>query len=184
MSRPKKQAPVLTTGRLELYHPVAADLAAMHAIISDPVTHRYLGAATDQEGHFNRFLRNGGSWWLYGYGGFILRLRGEAEVIGNCGIFHSLRGLGADFDDSPEAGWIIAREHVGKGLASEAMGAALAWFERTHGPRRVVCMVSPENAPSVRLAGKLGFAAMRDSVLPDGDIVTLFERLSRLVEST
>ena len=46
-----------------------------------------------------------------------------------------------------------------------------------HGPRRVVCMISVGNEPSVALAGKLGFAPMRDTVLPDGDAVTLFERL-------
>jgi RimJ/RimL family protein N-acetyltransferase len=176
--------PVICTERLELHHPVAADLQAMYAIVSDPLTHRYLGAATDVEGHFNRFLRNAGSWWLYGYGGFMLRLRGQTELIGNCGIFHSFRGLGEDFDNCPEAGWIIAKERAGQGLAKEAMVAALAWFERAHGARRMVCMISPENAPSVRLAAKLGFAAMRDAVLPDGDTVSLFERLPGLGEAT
>jgi RimJ/RimL family protein N-acetyltransferase len=109
--------------------------------------------------------------------GFMVRRRGSNEVIGNCGVFHSWRGLGEDFDDTPEAGWILSHDQVGQGLGLEAMTAALGWFDREHGPRRTVCMTAPENEPSMRLAGKLGFAPMRDAVLPDGDAVRLFERL-------
>src|SRR5690606_24807737 len=117
-----------------------------------------------------------GSWLLHGYGSFILRLRGEQAQIGNCGVFHSFRGLGEDFDDQPEAGWILAAEHAGKGYAAEAMRAALAWFEREHGRRRIVAMIAEGNEASMALAGKLGFAPMRDAVLPDREAVRLFER--------
>lgn len=78
-------------------------------------------------------MRNAGSWYLCGYGALMLRLRGRQEVIGNCGGFHIFRALGDDFDDNPEAGWIVAAGYAGLGLASEAMRAALAWFDRKHG---------------------------------------------------
>jgi len=169
-------APRLTTERLDLRVPVAADLMAMNAIVAHPATGRHLGPRRDPADRFMRFSRNAGSWLLYGYGSFTVRLRGSEDVIGNCGIFHSWRGLGEDFDDSPEAGWILHHDHVGRGHASEAMAAALAWFERAHGSRRVVCMIAVDNAPSLRLAGKLGFAPMRETVLPDGETVGLFER--------
>ena len=170
-------APRLTTERLDLRLPVAADIAAMAEIVAHPATGRFLGPGIDRAGHFVRFSRNAGSWLLYGYGGFTVRLRGSEDVIGNCGVFHSWRGLGEDFDDAPEAGWTLHHDQVGRGLGEEAMTAALAWFDRAHGPRRVVCMTSTENEPSIRLAGKLGFTPMRDAVLPDGDAVRLFERL-------
>ena len=60
------------------------------------------------------------------------------------------------------------------------MTAALAWFEREHGRRRIVCMIAPDNAPSIRLAGRLGFTPMREARLPDGETVRLFERLPEL----
>jgi len=107
-----------------------------------------------------------------------VRRRGQAEVIGNAGVFHSYRGLGPDFDDSPEAGWILAHDQVGQGLGREAMDAALAWFKCEHGAQRIVCMTAPENAASIRLAGKLGFTHMRDAALSDGEAVSLFERLA------
>jgi len=170
-------APPLVTERLELRLPVAADLAAMAAIVSHAETGRHLGRHTALADHFARFSRNAGSWLLYGYGSFTVRPRGSEEVIGNCGVFHSWRGLGEDFDDFPEAGWILRHDQVGRGLAHEALTAALAWFEREHGRRRLVCMITPGNEPSLRLAGKLGFAPMRDAVLPEGDTVRMFERV-------
>lgn len=170
-------APHLLTDRLDMRLPVAADLAAMAEIISHAETARFLGPAFNAADHFMRFTRNAGSWLLYGYGSFIVRLRGSEEVIGNCGVFHSWRGLGEDFDDAPEAGWILRHDQVGWGIGREAMTAALDWFDRVHGPRRVVCMIATANEPSMGLAGKLGFAPMRDAVLPEGDAVRLFERL-------
>lgn len=124
-----------------------------------------------------RLLRNGGSWSLYGYGTFMVRRRGGGgEIIGNCGIFHSWRGLGEDFDDNPEGGWILGEDAMGHGIAREAMEAALAWFDRAHGLRRTVCMIDPNNAASIRLAEKLGYTAMRD-VEFNAEPVRLFERV-------
>ncbi len=85
--------------------------------------------------------------------------------------------MGLDFDGFPEAGWILRADATGKGIAGEAMRAIFDWFDREHGPRRVVAMIDPDNAPSIALAGKLGFSAMREAVAPDGTRVILFERL-------
>lgn len=167
---------MLVTERLELWQPAVDDEPQMFAIVSHPETGRHLGPMANRADHFTRFQRGGGSWFLHGYGSFMVRLKGRPEVIGNCGVFHSYRGLGEDFDDMPEAGWIVAAKHAGKGVAGEAMRAALAWFDERHGPRRVVCMIEPGNAPSIRLAAKLGFAPLRDTELPDGGAVRLFER--------
>ncbi|MBO0750267.1 MAG: GNAT family N-acetyltransferase [Porphyrobacter sp.] len=169
--------PFLTTERLELWQPRASDLKAMHAIVTHPATGRFLGTSAPLHEHATRFTRGAGSWFLYGYGPLMLRLRGETALIGNCGVFHTFRGLGEDFDDNPEAGWIVAADHVGQGLAGEAMRAVLDWFEREHGPRRIVCMIAVGNAASLGLAAKLGFAPTREALLTDGDLVQLLERL-------
>ena len=76
-----KGAPTLLTDRLDLRLPVATDLMAMAEIVAHPETGRYLGHAFDPADHFMRFTRNAGSWLLYGYGSFIVRLRGSQEVI-------------------------------------------------------------------------------------------------------
>lgn len=171
--------PVLTTPRLQMQAPVASDEAQMFAIISDPRTSEFLGPAAVRHEHFSRFQRNAGSWLLSGYGGFMVRERdGDGAVIGNCGIFHTMRGLGADFDDRPEAGWIIRADRTGRGYAREAMQAAFEWFDATFG-LETVCMIEPGNAASMALAERLDFSPMRDATLPDGDAVRLFRRSPR-----
>ena len=168
--------PFLATERLTLHKPELADVRAMLEIVTHPETGRFLGSANSPAEHFTRFQRNAGSWFLHGYGSFIVRQRGSDEPVGNCGVFHSFRGLGEDFDDQPEAGWILRHDQVGRGVAFEALTAALDWFERTHGARRIVAMIAPENEPSQQLAARLGFTPMRDATLPDGEAVRLFER--------
>lgn len=168
--------PFLITERLELWQPVRDDLAAMHAIVSDAATGRYLAAQNGMADQFQRFARNAGSWWLYGYGSFTVRRRGSSEVIGNCGLFHSWRGLGEDFDDRPEAGWILRPDAVGQGLAHEALTASLGWFERAFGAHEIACMIALGNARSFALAERLGFRPLRDAVLPDGAEVRLLAR--------
>lgn len=172
------ETPFLTTERLDFWLPRSTDLRAMYDVVSHPATGRYLGPQADLHEHAVRFMRSAGSWFLYGYGAFMLRLRGQDALIGNCGVFHTFRGLGEDFDDQPEAGWILRHDQTGKGIGGEAMRATLDWFHEAHGPRRLVCMIAPENTPSVRLAERLGFTPMRETELPDGEAVRLFERVS------
>ena len=140
-----------------MWVPTKDEIWATHAINTEPETVRFLGHAHSRHDHFQRFSRNAGSWLLYGYGGFMVRERGSGRLLGNCGIFHSYRGLGEDFDDFPEAGWILRSDSVGQGFGMEAMGAVLPWFERENGPQRIVCMITLGNEPSIKLAGKLGF---------------------------
>lgn len=169
--------PILTTDRLELRPPTAADLHPMFAIIAQSETHRFLGPAPTMPDHVMRFTRNAGSWMLYGYGIFMVRLRGgDVALLGNCGVFHSWRGLGEDFDDQAEAGWILSADAVGQGYAEEAMRAIYAWFDAAHPGRRTVCMIDPANAPSIRLSEKLGFTPMRNAEF-NGEPIRLFERL-------
>lgn len=168
--------PKLTTGRLELWPPAAADLDQLYALTEDEETRRFLGGLTPDRGDsFARLLRNGGSWSLYGYGTFLVRLRGEPAVIGNCGVFRSWRGL-PGLDDVPEAGWIIHRAHWGKGIAGEAMKAALDWFDATHGKQRVGCMIEEGNTASQRLAAVLGFVEYHRQPATEGRDLVLYER--------
>ena len=173
---PARDRPVLVTDRLELWIPQEHELEHLIAIVSDPRTHRYLGPAGSHADHFTRILRNAGSWVVYGYGSFVVKRRGESRPIGSCGIFHSYRGLGNDFDDLAEAGWIIDADEVRSGYASEAMRTAFDWFDSTHGLQKVVCMIDVENVPSIALARKLGFHEMREARLDDGDTVLLMLR--------
>ena len=43
------------------------------------------------------------------------------------------------------------------------MTAAQGWLDEKVSPEKTVCIISPENAPSIRLAERLGFWATGDS---------------------
>ena len=165
--------PVLITDRLELYRPQATDLPGLAALIAPDAVRRHLGnRPPDLADTFARMARNAGSWALYGYGTFVVRERGRAEIVGNCGPFHSWRGFDA-CNDVVEVGWIIAEQVWGRGYAGEAVGAALAWFDRVHGPRRTVALIAPENHASHAVAARLGFAACGEHLLEDHRVFLL-----------
>lgn len=178
----RSAGPVLTTERFELWRPAASDLPGLCRLLADEETRRFLGPARpDPHSQFDRLMRNAGSWALHGYGSFMVRARGTGPIIASCGVFHSLRGFGPELrmDDMPEAGWIVRHDHQGRGVAREAMEAALAWFDAAHGPRRIVCMIEEGNRASERLAGRLGFVRYASHELDEGDTqvsLTLLER--------
>ena len=160
---------MLVTGRLELWRPQVGDREGLRALIEPDDVRRFLGGMEpDDHDAFMRLLRNAGSWALYGYGTFVMRERGKAEIVGNCGVFHSWRGFGGGLDDVAEAGWIIGQTAWGKGYAQEAMEAALAWFEREHGGQPTLCMIEEGHRASEAIAARLGYVAC-DRVEEEGE---------------
>ena len=55
-----------------------------------------------------------------------------------------------------EVGWVFARNAWGRGYATEAGAAAIAFVLETLGRKRVVAIIDPDNEPSKRVAARLG----------------------------
>ncbi len=166
--------PFIQTARLDLSQPVASDHAALMELMASDAVRKFLGGhPTDAAEEFNRLCRNAGSWMLYGYGTFIVRARETSEVLGICGVFHSWRIFGKGMSDTPEIGWIFAEQAWGRGIATEAAQASLAWFDLEHGQRRVGCMIDAPNLASLKVAAKLGFARYDTHVQGDGPVILL-----------
>ena len=64
-----------------------------------------------------------------------------------------------------ELGWLIRKQHWGKGYASEA-----ARRLRPLGPERVVHLIHPENAASIAVAAKLGAVHETDTEIRGGPV--------------
>ena len=54
-------------------------------------------------------------------------------------------------------GWVLAAHAHGKGYATEAVRAALAWGDEHFQPARTACIIVPENLQSIRVAAKCGY---------------------------
>lgn len=169
-------APVLTTARCVLRGHDRSDFERLYQTWSDPGVTRHLGGQpwTAQDCWF-RLMRYLGMWPLLGFGYWAVCDRSSGLYLGDVGYADFKRGLGPDFDGLPEAGWVLAPDAAGRGIATEAMSAAEAWLEGALGPVRRVCMIEPDNQASVRVANKLNYRAFGHAEY-GGSPVTLFER--------
>ena len=77
--------------------------------------------------------------------------------------------------DTPEIGWVLVPEVHGKGYASEAVRAVVAWGNAHFGSVRTACIIDPENAASIRVAEKNGYKEAGVAKYM-GDEVLLFVR--------
>lgn len=154
--------PIIETARLRLRPHRPGDLDDRHAMTGDAHVMRHFGGATqDREDNWHRLLRYAGHWALFGHGLLAIEERATGRFAGEVGLADFRRGLGADFDGAPEAAWMLPRWAEGRGYATEAMRAAIAWHEAARGPARMVCMIAPGNGGSLRVAAKLGFVPLR-----------------------
>ena len=166
---------MIETERLLLRPQQIGDLEQLHALTASEEMHRFLGGKSSIEDSYRRLLAAIGGWAQFGFDRFAIFERDGDAFVGTCGVFRLIRGLGDDFDSHPEAGWIVRSDRWGRGYAGEAMLATLDWFERTQGRCRTVCMISPHNVASLRIAAKLGYRQMR-AAEHKGEPVNLYAR--------
>jgi RimJ/RimL family protein N-acetyltransferase len=138
------------------------DFLALHALSSEPAmwTYSERGPMAPEES-WARLLRQAGHWALRGYGVFAIQEKSTGLLVGEAGFADFRRGFGEDFDPYPEACWSIRSDRHGRGYATEAARAALAWIEAKTGAKRTICLIHADNAASHRVAAKLGYASFR-----------------------
>jgi RimJ/RimL family protein N-acetyltransferase len=149
---------VLETERLCLRPQRVGDLADSWFMWSSPDVVRHIsGKPSTREEAWARLLRNVGHWTLMGYGPWAVQRRDTGEYIGEVGFFNLERDLEPGFDGLPEMGLVLSLAAQGRGFATEAVRAALAWADANFDQRGTACIIAPENAASIRVAGKSGF---------------------------
>ncbi len=150
--------PILETSRLLLREYRAEDFEACVAMWQDPDYYRYLSPAPlPNEEIWKMLLRNAGHWALRGYGPWAVEEKASGRFIGTIGFFDFKRDLAPSIIGTPEIGWVLAPGAHGQGFASEGVAAALAWAEAHFDHARTVCLIHPENQPSLRVAAKFGY---------------------------
>lgn len=166
---------VIETDRLILTPAAEGDYAELCALLADPGFFRHIfPQALNAEEAWFRLLRDVGHWQVMGYGNWAIRTQGDGRYIGSVGLLSYRRIVDPAFD-APEIGWGLSPAFQGKGMAFEAAAAAIAWAEQHLNAKRLVCMISPDNTPSLALAGRLGFTSYAETTYK-GDAVVLLER--------
>ena len=170
-------APVIQTERLTLRAHRLDDYAACRAMWADPNVVRYIGGTpSSAQQTWMRMLNYTGHWSLMGFGYWLIEETQSGLFVGEAGFADFKRGLHPSMEGVPEIGWALASEMHGRGFATEAVRAVVAWSDRTRDWPRTVCMVNEDNAASLRVAQKCGYAQY-DRIEHNGSRLVLFERL-------
>lgn len=147
---------ILETKRLLLRHPVVEDLEAYFALYRDPEMRRYFpdGTLTLEE------TREEVEWYLKGHprhaelGLWATIHKETGQFIGRCGLLPWT----IDGQDEVEIAYMIAKSFWGQGLGTEAAQGIRDYAFVKLKLTRLVCLITPGNAASVRVAEKTGMA--------------------------
>lgn len=142
---------VLTTERLTIRPWAPADRPALERMAFDPEMMRYVsGGEPWTDARVDAFLeRQAGYLQRHGLAFGAVELRDTGEVIGTSGLQPLDSG---EF----EIGWWIWKAHWGRGLAVEATRPVIEHARSAMGLDRLVAVIDPPNAASIRVAEKLG----------------------------
>ncbi|ROR92280.1 GNAT family N-acetyltransferase [Nocardioides aurantiacus] len=148
------------TERLRFREMEEADLDAMAALLGDPEVMRFYPApkTRDEALEWIRWSRRG--YAEHGHGLWVLETH-EGEFVGDCGLTWQPVG-GAQV---LEVGYHVVAALQGRGYATEAARACVELALGAVGESRVVAIVVPDNAPSRRVAEKVGLRVEQEAVV-------------------
>lgn len=147
------------TERLRLRRWRAEDAEPFARLNADPEVMRHFPGPLDRERSDALLRRISGDLDRRGWGLWALEERSSGLMLGFTGL--SLVSFEAPFTPAVEIGWRLLPSHWGRGLATEAAGAALAFGFGELGLDEIVAFTAVGNVRSRAVMRRLGMA--RDS---------------------
>lgn len=157
----------LATDRLDLVPLRVADAGEMVSVLADPALYAYIGGAPPSRADLVRRFRaqvagrspDGREAWH----NWIVRERTSGAATG-----FVQATIVVDGPPSAEIAWVIGTSWQGRGYATEAARALVAWLEG-RGVRSVVAHIHPDHRASAAVAERAGLAPTDELV--DGERV-------------
>ena len=153
-------APTLHTERLTLRAHTASDLEALCDLFETERS-AYMGGPIARKAAWRWIASEVAMWELMGHGSWGIETK-DGTFLGQIGI------LKPPHFTEAEIGWTLLEEAEGKGYATEAAKAVLAWGWG-NGFDTLVSYIDPGNARSIALATRLGATRDEDAILPEGE---------------
>jgi RimJ/RimL family protein N-acetyltransferase len=146
--------PRLRTERLLLRRWRGADHEPFAAINADPLVMEYYPAVLSRVRSDALIERFEAGFEEHGYGLWAVELPGERPLAGYVGLFSV--EIDVAFAPAVELGWRLARECWGRGIASEAAGASIAFAFEELGLDELIAYTAVVNRRSRQLMERLG----------------------------
>jgi RimJ/RimL family protein N-acetyltransferase len=154
----------IRTERLRLRRWRADDLVPFAALNADPRVVEFLAGPLTRAESDAFVARIEAHFDAHGFGFFAVECLDDGALAGFVGL--SIPRFDAPFTPCVEIGWRLAPSFQGRGYATEAARAALAYGFETVGLREIVSFTVPANLRSRRVMEKLG---MRRNAAEDFD---------------
>jgi RimJ/RimL family protein N-acetyltransferase len=162
----------LETERLLLRVPEERDVDGYLAVFGDPRTVEFLGMGVQTRDECAAGIKRMRQHWeRYGVGLFSVIRNEDERLLGRVGflMWDPRRWVGAFREDlegdlETEIGWTLGSEHWNRGYATEAAIACRDWALGELGLTRLVSVIAPGNAGSIRVAEKIGETLEREDL--------------------
>lgn len=150
------------TDRLTFREMAADDLDAMFGLLGDPAVVWVYPRPYTRDEVRDRIERNRHEYRERGFGLWIVTEGATGAFVGECGLTQQ------DFAGTTEieVAYQLRQEFWGRGLATEAAAACVAFARDVARLDRIVALVDPRNDASKRVAAKIGLAWERDVPVP------------------
>ncbi|HJU37558.1 MAG TPA: GNAT family N-acetyltransferase [Gaiellaceae bacterium] len=158
---------MIETERLLLRKPRLEDAPGLLEAFADPWAMRYIGdgSTTDLAGSEQAVRRWLDRWDAWDIGMFVVERTEDSRVLGRAGFLRWDPETWEVGGSETELGWGLAREHWGRGYATEAALRLRDWALGERGLTRLISLIQHGNERSVRVAEKVGERYERDVVV-------------------
>jgi RimJ/RimL family protein N-acetyltransferase len=107
-----------------------------------------------------------------GYGYWAVEEKSSGAFVGEIGFADFKRDIAPSMQNVPEVGFAFVSRVHGIGYATEALRAVLAWGDEHLPSRRTVALVNEQNAASIHVLEKYGYAIFEHASF--GDVAVVF----------
>lgn len=156
--------PTLETERLILRAFKAEDIDAYATMVADTEVSRFIslgGTPMDRLDAWRSVAIIVGHWQLRGYGQWAVEEKQTGAFVGRLGLYYP------DTWPGRELGYALARDHWGKGYATEGASAARDYAFEALGWDDIISIISPVNTKSQAVAERIGESYREDLKVRD-----------------
>ncbi|GAA1114770.1 GNAT family N-acetyltransferase [Arthrobacter flavus] len=140
-------------------------------VYADPDVARYIGGERlTPEVVEQQVAAFATEWDERGFGQSAVINASSGEFLGRIGLHYWENW------DEVELGYILGKSAQGKGYAREGAQAWIDWAAAAEGLDYIIANIHPDNAASIRMAGKLGFDFDRHDMTPSGLPTLIYRR--------